>query len=299
MMLKKGFIGTVVACALLFSTFPLGAAASSTEDTKRNVVKNTSLYSDDYLIKQAINGNELSVPKTDINVFKNEQVSIVELNKTLSETYEDGESIHKDGMLVLDISLDASNLSTQGELDEAIQEAFSNEGTLTSRYIEQIPSTFENKSVSPLSLESGNVASQKNDGSYTVHFRYNAYYDVYNKDGIAYFKIKYVNYVATLLDSAFSLTEINSIMGYFGPGYRESSGTFTASVYAQDDVSFKQTNPVSGRTYRKDTGFNYYVHNPDLTGGHSMMSAQATLKYKRNATGTVYSLEMPTLIARN
>lgn len=58
------------------------------------------------------------------------------------------------------------------------------------------------------------------------------------------------------------------------------------------------SNPVSKKVYTKNTNSIFFVQNPSQSGGQTKASAQATLKFKRNSTGAIYSLVMPEINAQ-
>lgn len=293
--MKKGLFSLVVSCVLLVTALPIGANATSSE---KKIVKNPSLVSDEFIIKEAYNGNVINDRFTETQVFENNDVTVVELNKTISETYENGELVDKDGLVLMDITLNTEVIETQEELDRAVQDALLTEGAISSRYVEQLtPAAFNNsRNVSTLS-SSGSVSADKQDGSKTINFRYALYYDTVTITDIEYFKIKHVNYFGTVLDSQFSFTQISSKIGWFGPGYVYKNGSYSVD-WQEKYLDYLVSNPVSKKTYTKTTNSNFFVHNPALTGGHSKAGAQATIKFKRNSTGTVYTLVMPELIAQ-
>lgn len=295
--MKKGLFSLVVSCALLLTALPIGANAASSE---KEIIKNTSLVSDEFILKEAYNGNVINDRFTETKVFQNDDVTVVELNKTLSETYENGELVDKDGLVLMDITLNTEDIETQEQLDNAVQDALLTEGTISSRYVEQLtPAVFNTSGdVSTLSTGNGDVSAEKKDGSLSVNFRYALYFDVYTLDNVEYFKVKYVNYLATLLDSTFSLYEINSKIGWFGFGYKYNNGSYSVGWEQSPPISYVVSNPVSQKVYTKHTNSLFFVQNPSQSSGQTKASAQATLKFKRNSTGTIYSLVMPEINAQ-
>lgn len=282
--MRKRIFSILASSALLVSLLPMGANANSIEENELELVKNRSLLTDDFLIQKAREGEAINDTFTTSTVFQNNEVSIVSVDKKLSETYEGGELLKTSAVKTMDMVVDISEIDSQDELDQVIEEALSTTVTPVSPAAQ----TFSTSTVR------GNKARESNSPSITVRLRYNAYYDILDVNGVSYYRIVYINHLATLLDSNFSLTRLETATGYLGyGGTLNSSGTFKAS-YGNDKLTYNINNPISGRVYTHTTGITRFTQDPAVGKGNTI-NAQAKIKYKRNATGVVYTFEMPNI----
>jgi hypothetical protein len=95
----------------------------------------------------------------------------------------------------------------------------------------------------------------------------------------------------TLIDSGrFRLTSLSGTIKERGPGY-DAEGN---PIKAKEDSALDTTsNPISGREYDENTGFDEYVwlQTGIVNGGYIEMLG--TLKYQRVDTGTTYTFNLP------
>lgn len=265
------FTVTIVIMLLLLPTSSANAKEGSLGFEKK--VYYQEQISDEKLIEMAKNG-ELINEENITTKYHDGDVSITEVKKILSEDYVDGELIKQEVMSLQEIDINQSVIET---LDE-------------NSLNELIINSVNDNNIMPLA-STGDKGVESTEDSLTVRINVRMYYDIYTANNNDHFKINYVTYKPTLLDSRFSLTGISSNIAYSGSGYLYKNGTYTKTTFENASVDYSNSSITSGSTYTKTTGFSFYVNATDYSGG----GVNTTLKYKRNSDSKAFSINTPPL----
>lgn len=289
---KKIFITFLV--VPLFTLAILPSFANAQEEKKINFEKRNysqDQISDEKLMEMAKKGQTINTHDTKTN-FQDGDISVTGVKKILSEDFENGELVKQEVISLQEIEVNEKALDT---LDEnSLKEIVYNPVTPNTTVLKSVttaPNTESNIAVA--GNPTGSKSQTINSGSYTVKMTVKMNYEIYIKNNVNHYKITSATYTPTILDSKFTLTGINSTIGYSGSGYiyNSSTGKYTATSYKAVSTSYSKTNPSSGSTYSKSTGFTFYVLVSDYSGG----GVNSSLSYKRISDGATYKLTLPLL----
>lgn len=272
--LKKGIFTPLVMTIVMLLLMPTYSANAKlgNQEVERKVYTHEQI-SDEEIIDMAKNGELINEENITTN-YQDGDISITEVKKVLSEDYVDGELVKQEVMSLQEIDINQSVIET---LDE---------NSLNELIINSVTDT----SIMPFS-NTGDKGIQSVEDSLTVRINVRMYYDIYFANNNDHYKIMYVTYIPTLLDSRFSLSGISSNIAYSGSGYKYSNGTYTKTTLASESTDYSNTSLTSGLTYTKNTNFSFYVNATDFSGG----GVNTTLSYKRNSDGKAFSIKTPVL----
>jgi len=261
--------------------------AKSNDQVVEKVYKNEQI-DNETLIEMAKHGQLVNNYHTQTK-FKDGEMPVVEIKKTLSEEIVNNEVVKKHMMSVQSVEISKKALEENMNSQSSKFDAKAISINKLDSKLSLSGNASLNKNVFK-SLYTGSKSITANDGSVTVRMTTVMYYDTYYNNGITHYRITRANYVSTLLDSTFRLYSINSDMGEAGSGYYyDSTGKYYATVYKEVRTTYSKSYPTSGVPYDKYTGFTFFVNVSEYSGG----GVNSSLSYQRASGGTVYKLTLP------